>query len=157
LKLDEDMAQLWPRVERHAESYCALMCDVDFFKQYNDTFGHLAGDSVLREVSGAFRSVLRAGDQLYRFGGEEFLIILHNCSHAGGATCAEQFRGAVEDLNIPHSGSPLGKVTVSIGMSCLGPSSSMTLQAWLQDADAAMYEAKGSGRNAVVTAQKLAA
>lgn len=157
LKFNEDIEQLWPKVERYSESYCALMCDVDFFKQYNDTFGHLAGDRILQNVAGALRSVLRAGDQLYRFGGEEFLMILHACAFAGAKTAAEQFRAAVEELNIAHSGSPLGMVTVSIGISCMEAGSRMTLQAWLNEADEAMYEAKAGGRNAVVIAEKSAA
>jgi len=157
LKFNEDIAQLWPRIERRTESYCAMMCDVDFFKQYNDTYGHLAGDVVLKRVAKALDSNRRAGDQLYRMGGEEFLIILHGCEAEDAVARAEDYRAAVERLHIGHSGSHLGHVTLSIGTSCLGPERSAPLQAWLGEADAAMYEAKAAGRNAVVARREMAA
>jgi diguanylate cyclase (GGDEF)-like protein len=157
LKFNEDIADLWPRIERRTESYCAMMCDVDFFKQYNDNYGHIAGDAVLRRVTAALDGTRRGGDQLYRMGGEEFLIILHGCKARDAAGRAEHFRAAVEALDIPHAASPLGHVTLSIGSSCVGPGRSITLQAWLGEADAAMYEAKAAGRNAVVTRETLAA
>jgi len=157
LKFNEDIEQLWPKIERRTESYCAMMCDVDFFKQYNDSYGHLAGDVVLKRVAGALDANRRAGDQLYRMGGEEFLIVLHGCEEQDAVARAEQYRAAVEELNIGHSGSHLGHVTLSIGTSCLGPERRAPLQAWLGEADAAMYEAKAAGRNAVVARQEMAA
>jgi diguanylate cyclase (GGDEF)-like protein len=90
-------------------------------------------------------------------GGEEFLIILHGCEAQDAIARAEHYRAAVEELNIGHSGSPLGHVTLSIGTSCLSPERSAPLQAWLGEADAAMYEAKAAGRNAVVARQEMAA
>lgn len=133
------------------------MCDVDFFKQYNDTYGHLAGDRVLQEISAALRSVLRQDDQLYRFGGEEFLIILPSCEVSEAERRAEQFRAAVERLHIFHIGSELGKVTLSIGAACLNMGHIRSPQAWLNEADKALYAAKARGRNLVVTAGKIAA
>ncbi len=157
LRFNEDIEALWPKIERRTESYCAMMCDVDFFKQYNDTYGHLAGDVVLKRVATALDANRRAGDQLYRMGGEEFLVILHGCEARDALARAEHYRAAVEELNILHSGSHLKKVTLSIGTSCLGPERSASLQVWLGEADVAMYEAKAAGRNAVVAGQQLAA
>ena len=157
LKFNEDVAHLWPKVGRLSENHCALMCDVDFFKQYNDTYGHLAGDMVLQRVATALDANRRAGDQLYRMGGEEFLIILHGCEARNAIVRAEDYRAAVEELNIGHSGSDLKHVTLSIGTSCIGPDRSATLQGWLHEADEAMYEAKAQGRNAVVAREKLVA
>ena len=138
-----------PRVDRYSETYCALMCDIDFFKQYNDSVGHLGGDMVLRDVAAALRGACREGDQVYRFGGEEFLIILYHCEIEGALERAEHFRAIVEQLAIPHLASPLGKVTISIGVSCLAPGGHPSTQAWLINADNALYEAKDRGRNRV--------
>lgn len=157
LKFNEDIEQLWPKIERRTENYCAMICDIDFFKQYNDRYGHLAGDSALQCVAAALDANIRAGDQLYRMGGEEFLIILHGCKPGDAGARAEQFRAAVEALGIRHSGSHLKRVTLSIGTSWLGPERSMTLHEWLSEADEAMYEAKASGRNAVVARRALSA
>ena len=150
LKFDEDIALAWPKIERKTASYCAMICDVDFFKQYNDSYGHLAGDEVLRSVAKSLDDNRRAGDRLYRMGGEEFLIVLEDCEGIDAAARAEQYRAAVERLDIVHAESPLGRVTMSVGASCLGPERSATLEAWLGEADAAMYAAKSTGRNAVV-------
>ena len=157
LKFNEDMANLWPGVEQPAGDHCALMCDVDFFKQYNDTYGHLAGDEVLQRVSGALRSTLRSNDQLYRFGGEEFLVIFPSCELADAERRAEQLRAAVETLYVVHKGSPIGKVTISIGAACLSVPHIKSPQAWLDEADKALYAAKARGRNTVVAAGELAA
>jgi diguanylate cyclase (GGDEF)-like protein len=133
-----------------------MICDIDHFKQYNDSCGHLAGDEVLRRVATALDNVRRSGDQLYRLGGEEFLVILHDCGPVDAAARAEDYRKAVERLEIPHPESPLGKVTISVGVAPMGPATT-TLQCWLNAADEAMYEAKSAGRNRVVASLKLAA
>jgi diguanylate cyclase (GGDEF)-like protein len=153
LKLNEDLESLWQRTERYGERYCAVMCDIDHFKQYNDTYGHLAGDDVLRQVANALSSVCRGGDQLYRFGGEEFVIILSDCSIQRGTISADRYRDAVEALRVTHSGSPYGSVTVSLGVAALEPGEGATIQSWLTDADVALYEAKRAGRNRVVGSQ----
>lgn len=157
LKFNENVAELWPKPGRPAEMHCALMCDVDFFKQYNDTYGHLAGDRVLQSISTALRSALRHDDQLYRFGGKEFLVILPFCEASDAERRAEQFRIAVEKLHILHTGSPLGKVTLSIGAAFLNVPHIKSPEAWLNEADEALSAAKALGRNAVVTAGRIAA
>jgi two-component system chemotaxis response regulator CheY len=149
LRLSEDLALAAARLERYTDGYCALMCDVDHFKLYNDRYGHLAGDEVLKSVARALANGCRAGDQAYRYGGEEFLLILPNESLAGGQLSAERHRRSVEALSIPHPGSTLGFVTISIGVASVSGGSGRSVSAWLQDADAALYRSKRLGRNRV--------
>lgn len=150
LKFDEDMEELWPLIVGDGAGYCAMMCDIDFFKQYNDSYGHLAGDQVLVGVAGALAQAGRGDERLYRVGGEEILIIFPLQSGEESAARAELFRSAVERLDLAHSASPLGRVTVSIGTACVSATRPTSLASWLNRADQAMYEAKDSGRNAVV-------
>lgn len=156
LKLNEDIADLWPRLVRETASASVLICDIDYFKQYNDSCGHLAGDEVLRRVAAALQDVRRSGDKVYRLGGEEFLVLLHGCKPADATVRAEDYRRSVERLAIAHPTSPIRTVTVSVGVASMNPRT-RTFQDWLKAADEAMYEAKSGGRNRVVTSLKLAA
>jgi diguanylate cyclase (GGDEF)-like protein len=126
------------------------MCDVDHFKLFNDTYGHLAGDEVLRSVARALANGCRGGDQVYRYGGEEFLLVLPAQSLEGGHRSAERLRAAVEALNIPHSASPSKRITVSMGVAMLAAGEGKSAAAWVKQADAALYRAKGLGRNRVM-------
>jgi diguanylate cyclase (GGDEF)-like protein len=157
LRLSEDLQVLAARIERYSERYCAVMCDVDHFKAYNDTYGHPAGDEVLRKVAGALAESCRGGDQVYRYGGEEFLIIMPGDSLEGAGRGAERHRAAIEALQIPHSGSPLGIVTVSMGLAVIESGGPEAVEAWLEEADAALYRAKRAGRNRVAVAGSVAA
>jgi diguanylate cyclase (GGDEF)-like protein len=157
LKFNEDIAELWPRIVRKGATACAMMCDIDHFKQYNDSLGHVAGDDVLRRVAGALDAVRRGGDQLYRMGGEEFLVLLHDCTIDQAARRAEDYRAAVERLAIAHPTSALAIVTMSIGVAPLGAGGRASLNGCLTEADEAMYEAKARGRNGVVSSARLAA
>jgi two-component system cell cycle response regulator len=148
-KLTEDLELLSARVERYGERYCAVMCDVDYFKLFNDTYGHLAGDSVLQSIARALANGVRGGDQVYRYGGEEFLLILPAQSLDGGQISAERLRSAVEALDIPHAASPAKKVTVSMGVATFSSDQGKTAAEWLEQADAALYRAKRLGRNKV--------
>jgi two-component system, cell cycle response regulator len=149
-KLAEDLELLSARAERYSERYCAVMCDVDHFKLFNDTYGHLAGDEVLRSVARALANGVRAGDQAYRYGGEEFLLVLPAQSIEGGRRSAERLRAAVEALNIPHSASPSKRITVSMGVAMLAGGEGKSAAAWVEQADAALYRAKELGRNRVM-------
>ncbi len=150
LKLAEDLEVLSARVERYSERYCAVMCDVDHFKLFNDTYGHLAGDEVLRRVASTLAKGCRGGDQAYRYGGEEFLLVLPAQSLDGGHRSAERLRVAVEALNIPHSASPSKRVTVSMGVAMLAAGRGKSAVAGVEHADAALYRAKRLGRNRVM-------
>ncbi len=151
LKLSEDLENINARADRYGHTCCAVMCDVDYFKAYNDNKGHLAGDEVLQAVSRALMNAARSGDYVYRYGGEEFLILLPEQSLDAGLVAAERFRRAVEELAIPHDSNPPDKVvTISAGVALLSHSGGKSVAAWLNEADAALYRAKEQGRNQVV-------
>lgn len=151
LKLREDLEIIAARAERYGYTFCAVMCDVDFFKAYNDREGHLAGDEVLRAVASTLVTTCRSDDQLYRFGGEEFLMLLPEQSLEAGLRLAERCRQAIEDMALPHGANPgSGVVTISAGVASLTQPVLKSTQVWLQEADAALYRAKQSGRNRVV-------
>lgn len=149
LRLREDLETLHARVERYGHRFSALLCDVDYFKLYNDTYGHLKGDEVLQRVADAVLRTFRTGDTSYRYGGEEFLAILPEQALPSAAVAAERLRSAVEGLAIPHEGSPLGLVTISCGLATLVPGDDKPIDELLKEADAALYEAKGKGKNNV--------
>jgi two-component system, cell cycle response regulator len=151
LRLQEELETLSGRVERYGHSYCAILCDVDHFKRYNDRYGHLAGDDVLRTVSETIRRHYRAGDAAYRYGGEEFLLVLPEQSLETATVAAERLRASVEALEILHDANlPAGVVTISVGISLLEPGDNKSIEQWLAEADAALYQAKTEGRNRVV-------
>lgn len=156
-KFNEDIEEVLPRAIQNGEAYALIMCDVDQFKLYNDTNGHLAGDEVLRSVAEAFRKTARAGDRVYRYGGEEFVILLHSLSLEAANVSAERFRAAVESMGIPHRGSTRGVVTVSMGMVQIEPGLGMSVAKWIEWADNALYDAKRGGRNRVANRAALAA
>lgn len=143
----------WNRAKRTQSSISAIMMDVDFFKDYNDNYGHLAGDQCLRKIATALRSkIVRAGDIIARYGGEEFVVILPGSDSEDAAKLAEILRLEVESLNIEHKLSKAkGRITISLGVATTtDPSGSY--EALLLEADTAMYEAKKKGRNQVKVA-----
>lgn len=150
---DESLHIEWKRAARNATTLSVLMLDIDYFKSYNDTYGHLQGDEVLRKVAGIIqKNVLRPADQASRYGGEEFVVILPETSPDGAMLLAEEIRRNVEELRIPHQGSKIGDcLTISIGIASLSPASAEeTPLAVVNLADAALYHAKEAGRNRVV-------
>lgn len=150
LRMTEDLEALEARRERYGQTYCAVLCDIDFFKPYNDTYGHAAGDEILKRVSGAIESQCRSGDVAYRYGGEEFLIILPEQSEASGIAMAERLRQSIEDLQIPHSArKPPEVVTISAGVSAASEDDVKSGETILKEADDALYKAKEAGRNRV--------
>jgi diguanylate cyclase (GGDEF)-like protein len=158
LKLGEDLEIIAAGVDRYGRAYSAVMCDVDFFKAYNDSKGHLAGDEVLRAVAQTLLKTCRGDDRLYRFGGEEFLVLLPEQSLEAGVLAAERCRRAIEEMALPHGANPnSGVVTISAGVASLTQPATKSMQAWLNEADAALYRAKHSGRNRVVAHEKQSA
>lgn len=141
----------WRRQMREKKPIAMVMCDVDFFKRYNDTYGHQTGDDCLRAVSGAIRDSLhRAADMGARYGGEEFVMVLPATDLNGAIQVAEGVRRRVEALNIPHSRSDAAEhLTISLGVSCMVPESSTTPQMLIEQADQSLYRAKQLGRNRV--------
>jgi diguanylate cyclase (GGDEF)-like protein len=145
---NETLLAEWRRGAREKRSLALLMIDVDFFKRFNDHYGHLQGDECLLEVAQALMSaVRRGGDLVARYGGEEFAVVLPNAGEEA-MTVAERCRAAVEALNITHVQSgDIGHVTVSIGMSSVIPNASIEPEDLLDSADKALYSAKNGGRN----------
>ena len=135
------------RCKRFDLSLAALMIDVDFFKQINDTHGHMEGDVALRSVVHSLQSALRDTDLIGRFGGEEFLVILPNLDQQGGLTGAERLRRTVENSHLELSGKPC-PITVSIGVAIYRPHDDV--DQLLARADVALYQAKQNGRNRVI-------
>jgi diguanylate cyclase (GGDEF)-like protein len=146
LALDEDLAGVFPHVKRYGNAYAIAICDVDEFKKYNDAYGHLAGDDVLRKVATEIRMQLRESDGVYRYGGDEFVVVLPEQSLLEATRAMERVRAAVEGLAIPTVG-PRGVVTVSIGIAAIDRTPAENLSAWLRRADEALYRAKSVGRN----------
>jgi len=149
LKLSEDLEQLHARSKRYAEEYCVAMCDVDNFKSYNDIYGHQAGDLALRTVAAALLGAARKSDGVYRYGGEEFLLVLPNQSQLGAKAFMERALERVRDLEIVHSGDPLGQLTLSAGVAAFSADHQADAETLLGEADAALYAAKAAGRNRV--------
>jgi diguanylate cyclase (GGDEF)-like protein len=156
LELTEDLEMLASRVDKYGHPYCAALCDIDSFKAYNDCFGHLTGDDVLRRVAHTVHAGLRRGDGFYRYGGEEFLAILPEQSLAESAAGMDRVRREVEELRIPHAPhASLPFVTMSVGIAELNPGSTGGIEDWLRRADTALYMAKALGRNRVEIERSL--
>lgn len=151
--LDERLIQEWNRGRRDETSLTLLIADLDMFKQFNDLYGHQAGDDCLRRVAAVLgHGARRASDFVARFGGEEFVLLLPNMTIEGGAAFAEAIRESIAGLCIEHRGNPLGCVTISIGCAALLPDSERPPEYLLRLADQALYRAKQEGRNRVCLA-----
>lgn len=148
LRLEEDASQLYEQAVRLGLGYSIAMVDVDHFKRFNDTWGHQRGDDVLRAIAHAMARSARAGDQVYRYGGEEFVVVLQTDDPVVASQITERVRKAVEELGIAHP-SPEGRVTVSLGVATMNAHALRPVQDVLARADAAMYRAKREGRNRV--------
>jgi two-component system, cell cycle response regulator len=152
LRLNEDLDVLQARAQRYGHSYSVALCDVDSFKAYNDHYGHLAGDEVLKRVAEAIAHQRRSGDTAYRYGGEEFLVILPEQTLEVATGAADRLRKAVEELRIPHEANePPGIVTLSVGVAAISTGQHTDADELLKQADAALYRAKNAGRNRVAS------
>jgi two-component system chemotaxis family response regulator WspR len=148
--LDQYLSAEWRRGIRDKIGLGFLMIDVDNFKAYNDTYGHVAGDEVLKRIAHTVESCLgRSPDLAARFGGEEFAVVVPGSSSGGLHLLAEKIRLAIEALAIPHSMSATGVVTISIGAATLVPSQTEPLTTLIEAADVALYRAKRDGKNQV--------
>lgn len=141
-------------VARSGESALLLMLDIDHFKKVNDTYGHQAGDQVLRVVADVLSKCVRPMDTVARFGGEEFAVILPNCISTYGAMVAERIRATIEDLEIPISPNQSLRVTVSVGGAFAPEWVRSTGDLWTERADMQLYQAKSTGRNRVCLDQQ---
>ena len=156
---DDTIKQEWRTAHHNGTLLSLVMIDIDCFKQYNDTYGHLVGDRCLQQVATALGAALKGSlDVVARYGGEEFAAILPNTGIEEAIIVAETLRKAVTDLRIPHESSSVEKsVTVSCGVATLTPKH-LGIMAWpmlVEEADLALYEAKSRDRNQVVAFRSL--
>ena len=150
---DEVLQREWRRAMRQGHELSVLMCDIDFFKQYNDAYGHLVGDEALRDVARVLTSVLdRGGDLVARYGGEEFAAVLPDTSPGGALFVAERMKQAIDQLKLMNAGTPFGHITASFGIASAVPTPATNPLALLDAADRALYEAKHQGKNRVCRA-----
>lgn len=155
---DEVLAREWRRALRQGAEVSIIMCDVDFFKQYNDANGHQLGDDCLRKVSKALTTAMdRGGDIVARYGGEEFVAVLTDTSSGGALFVAERMRESIAQLDVKHAGSPFGRLTASFGIASGRAFPEISPQKILEAADRALYQAKREGRNRVCRATSLGA
>jgi diguanylate cyclase (GGDEF)-like protein/PAS domain S-box-containing protein len=146
---DESFAKEWKQGLRYGTPLSVILLDIDYFKPYNDTYGHSEGDQCLQAVAESLKKVIkRPGDFVARYGGEEFVLVLPMTDSSGAMTVAEQLRHEVDSLHIPHVTSQVAPhVTISLGVATLVPNKDMTPRKLLIRADKALYQAKKEGRN----------
>lgn len=150
---DEFSTRLWRRAIRHEEPVAILMLDIDYFKRYNDHYGHLAGDACLRQIGELLGNMVsRPDDIVARYGGEEFIAMLGNTGTDGATHVANAILNKVRQAAIPHTHSEHGIVTLCIGVAVVVPDKGARLERWVQQADEALYQAKMAGRNRLALA-----
>ena len=150
-RFDEYLSQEWSRCAREKQTLSLILCDVDYFKYYNDSYGHQAGDQCLYQVAqGMAMSIKRPADVVFRYGGEEFAMILPFTIGEGALKVAQDVRKQIVNLKIPHDLSQVSEyVTLSLGVSSIIPNVDSSPELLIAAADQALYEAKASGRNRV--------
>lgn len=145
---EETFEKEFLRAQRYNNKLTLVMFDIDYFKKVNDTYGHQCGDYILKEVSNAALQTFRKTDMVFRFGGEEFVVILTETDTEQALIPLERFRKTIETLNLDYHGFPVN-ITVSIG-ACELTKDIKTKENLLEKADNALYEAKNAGRNQTV-------
>ncbi|NER85078.1 MAG: diguanylate cyclase, partial [Leptolyngbya sp. SIO1D8] len=155
-RFDNFLATQWKTLQQTGQPLSLILLDIDYFKLFNDTYGHPAGDDCLQRLVNAAQAVIQNPDHLIaRYGGEEFGLILPEANWQVAIDLAEQIQIAVQELAIPHEASPLKIVTISLGISCLVPTSQLSPDILIQQTDQALYAAKQRGRNGYCTYKLL--
>jgi diguanylate cyclase (GGDEF)-like protein len=145
---DTNFANQWAQASRAKVPLSLMMVDVDFFKKFNDSYGHQAGDECLRQVAQALDGCARrAGDSVTRYGGEEFAVVLFHTSLNEAQNISEKMLNAVRKLAMPHAQSPHEVVTISMGIATILPTMHDDMQHFVEQADKCLYRAKENGRN----------
>ena len=154
---DQTLQREWTRLQRTKDHLSLIMCDVDFFKLYNDAYGHQGGDDCLKSVAQALQdNARRGGDCVARYGGEEFAVIMPATEEKNAVYVADKIRQAVEKMAMAHSKSSVAPhVTLSLGVATVVPDDPETPESLIKRADEALYRAKSSGRNRVVLWEPL--
>jgi len=152
---DSALQKFWNISKREGYPLTLIMIDIDFFKNYNDTYGHLAGDQCLKKIAHTIKNIIkRPGDFIARFGGEEFAVLLYNTKEDGAIIVAEEIRTGVEKLGIKNKAAG-NLLTISLGVATLIPKKEMHPKDLISAADQALYKAKNNGRNQVVSSTSL--
>lgn len=143
---DKSINDVFLEAKRELGTFSVMMLDIDFFKSYNDRYGHAEGDEIIKKVANTFKDNIRKEDRVFRYGGEEFIVIFNNLEISMAKEVGEGMIKAIQNLNIPHEESPYGVITVSAGITEYnntfnGP------EEIIKGADKKLYMAKGKGRN----------
>lgn len=155
LKFRDDVKRFVDERRRYQRNFYLALCDIDNFKLYNDTYGHLEGDKVLKAVASTLSTRSRSSDCCYRYGGEEFLLVFAEQEAGGAETVAERLRIAVEELDVEHvKNQPYGRVTLSMGLSRFLANDPHDVDGCLKRADDALYRSKRDGRNRITLAYR---
>jgi len=155
-RFDEFLQKEWLRAVRAKTGISIVLIDIDYFKRYNDNYGHQKGDECLSRVAHALNTGLnRPTDLAARYGGEEFVVVLPDTLHNGAGLLSQNLRANVESLKIAHAYSTVSEyVTISLGVACMRPTVQQTAKYLIEVADQALYQAKSEGRNRVVIAKE---
>jgi diguanylate cyclase (GGDEF)-like protein len=155
-RFDQYLEEAWQQLAQSQQPLSLILGDVDFFKLYNDAYGHLAGDECLRDVAQTIRqTVKRSSDLVARYGGEEIAVVLPSTDAMGALSLAQTIGKQVRSLQLTHEGSKVSQfVTLSLGVASHIPNSSLSYEALIADADAALYEAKRTGRDRALLCPK---
>lgn len=150
-RFDDRLTQEWRRARRDKTSLAVIICDIDYFKKYNDSYGHLRGDDALYAVAQSIQTTLkRPMDLVARYGGEEFAVILPATDAEGAERVADQIKAAVDELRISHKSSHVsGYITLSFGIAAVVPAADSSFKRLIEAADQALYRAKAKGRNRI--------
>lgn len=147
--MEVDLNYTAAEAERHQRSYALALFDIDFFKRYNDHYGHLEGDEALRKVADGIKQSIRDSDRTYRYGGEEILVLMPDTNEEQAAICAERVRATIESMQLEHQDGKDGILTISGGYATHAGDH---WESMIERADEALYQAKNSGRNAIAAA-----
>lgn len=154
-QFDRHLQQEWKRLRREQVPIAIILCDIDYFKRYNDTYGHVAGDTCLKKVAQGIRfAVKRPADLVARYGGEEFAVILSNTDIKGAVKVAVEIRNEIRELNILHVQSEVGQhISLSMGVSSTVPGLSIGPEAFINNIDQLLYQAKEAGRDRIIASE----
>jgi diguanylate cyclase (GGDEF)-like protein len=157
-RFDEYLEQEWRRLNREQSPLSLILCDVDLFKRYNDTYGHQAGDDCLRSIAHVLQvAATRPADVVARYGGEEFAIILPNTPLEGAVKIAAEVQAGIKQLQLEHRGSHISPfVTLSLGVASLVPALGLASAMLVAAADQALYQAKAEGRDRIIAERIVA-
>lgn len=156
-RFDEYLAEQWQLMAEQQSPISLILADIDYFKQYNDTYGHLLGDSCLTYVAQALQNSLnRPSDLVSRYGGEEFAVILPNTDLSGAITIANRMQSAIGQLQLPHASSQVSHyITLSLGVVSVVPRLTQSSQRLVAATDRRLYQAKQAGRNQIISSDSL--